>query len=255
MDDTTERSQSDRLLRQLTELQRFYGLLPMPPSDPFALFAWEVLSRRAQPAGRDAALAALRRAHVLTPAAVVRAPRAMLEAAIAPAGPSLELRLDALRAGAEVFRRHRTMAEAIRGPLLSARRSLKRLGQLGAAGAHRMLLFAGGLAIVPVDAHVQRVARRLGYRPADALAPILSGPIGAVGDRPLQRRPSAPSLRDTRRALGSLLGGDVDACRRAFVYLSHHAALTCTERDPHCRVCPLAAECPSAVDTSRHSEI
>jgi endonuclease III len=214
------------LLRQLAELQRFYGLLPMPPSDPFALFAWEVLSRNTQPAGRDAALAALRRAHVLTPDAIVRAPRATLEAAVTPAGSSVELRLDALRAGAEVFRRHRTLAGAIRGRLVSARRALKTLGPLDIAGAHRMLLFAGGRALVPVDARVERVALRLGYGGKD----------------------KGLAARSVRRALGSLLGGDVDACRRALVYLSHHASLTCTERDPHCRVCPLAPECPWTLD-------
>src|SRR5687767_999783 len=119
--DNPDRDTNSQLLRQLAELQRFYGLLPMPPSDPFALFAWEVLSKKSLPAGRDAALAALRRAHVLTPDAVVRAPRATLEAAVAPAGSSVELRLDALRAGAETFRRHRTLAKAIRGRLVTAR--------------------------------------------------------------------------------------------------------------------------------------
>jgi endonuclease III len=209
---------------QLADLKRFYGYLPHPPSDPFALFAWEVLSKKASPAGRDAALTALRRVHVLTPDAVTRAPRATLEAAVASAGPSVELRLDALRAGAEVFRRHRALPAAIRGPLAAARRSLRVLQQLDVAGAHRMLLFAGNHAIMPADAGVRRVTQRLGY--AD------SG--------------KAESARSVRRALGSLLGGDLDGCRSAYVYLSHHAALTCTEREPHCRVCPLAPECPEA---------
>jgi endonuclease III len=216
---------------QLAELQRFYGLLPLPPSDPFALFAWEVLSKKASPAGRDAAMAALRRVHVLTPDAVIRAPRATLEAAVALAGPSVELRLDALRAGAEVFRRHRALPGTIRGPLAAARRSLRVLTQLDVAGAHRMLLFAGDHAIVPVDAGVRRVAMRLGYgRPGKVL-----------------------SVRSVRRVLGSLLRGDLGACRRAFVYLSHHASLTCTERQPHCRVCPLAHKCVWALESAQRS--
>src|SRR5829696_1231158 len=115
--DNPDRSRRDRLWTQVVELQRFYGILPMPPGDPFALFAWEVLALKTWPAGRDAAFAALRRAHILTPDAVVRAPRAALEAAVAAAGPSRELRLDALRAGAEIFRRNRTLPAAIRGPL------------------------------------------------------------------------------------------------------------------------------------------
>ena len=216
-----------RLLRQVIELQAFYGLIPSPPTDPFALFVWETLARKSTPAGRDAALAALRRAHVLTPDAVLRAPRATLEAAVAPAGSSVDLRLDALRAGAEVFRRHRALPAAIRGPLTAARRSLRLLPQLDPAAAHRMLLFAGNHPVMPADARVQRVVLRLGYA-----AP-----------------PPAPARR-VRRAVASELRGDLDACRRAFVYLSHHASQTCTEREPHCRVCPLAGECPWALDNS-----
>ena len=221
--DNPDGSSKERLRAQIVELQRFYGLIPMPPGDPFALFAWEVLARKALPAGRDAALAALRKAHILTPDAVVRAPRAALETAVAAAGPSRELRLDALRAGAEVFRRNRTLPAAIRGPLSGARRSLRLLGQLDAAGAHRMLLFAGDHPVMPADPRVLRVAARLGYVSVEK-----------------------QSVRRARRQLGALLGADRDALRRAAVYLSHHGSLTCTEREPHCRVCPLALECPSA---------
>ena len=221
--DNPDRSLADRLQAQVIELQRFYGLLPMPPGDPFALFAWEVLARKALPAGRDAALATLRKAHILTPDAVVRAPRATLEAAIAAAGPSRELRLDALRAGAEVFRRNRLLPAAIRGPLSGARRSLRLLGQLDAAGAHRMLLFAGDHPIVPADPRVLRVAARLGYVSV-----------------------AKQAVRRARRQLGALLGTDRDVLRRAVVYLSHHGALTCSDREPHCRVCPLVRECPAS---------
>jgi endonuclease-3 len=231
--DISDNGPPGRLLRQVIELQAFYGLLASPPTDPFALLVWETLARKSTPAGRDAALAALRRAHVLTPDAVLRAPRATLEAAVAPAGSSVDLRLAALRAGAEVFRRHRALPAAIRGPLTAARRSLRLLPQLDPAAAHRMLLFAGNHPVVPADARVQRVVLRLGYE-------------------------APPPARRVRRAVASELRGDLDACRTAFVYLSHHAALTCTERDPHCRVCPLARDCPSALDTEqgrRQSEI
>jgi endonuclease III len=233
--DILEESASPRLSSQLADLQRFYGLLAPPPNDAYALFAWEVLSRQSLPAGRDAAMADLRRAHILTPDAVVRAPRAALEAAVAPAGSSVALRLDALKAGAEVFRRHRTLPVTIRGPLPNARRSLRLLPQLDPPGAHRMLLFAGDHPIVPVDARVLRVAARLGYAGSEK-----------------------PPFRRTRLTLGALLGGEREAFRRAFIYLSHHGSLTCTDRDPHCRVCPLAPECPEALGAlqrSRQSEL
>jgi endonuclease III len=149
---------------------------------------------------------------------------------VSPAGGSVELRIDALRAGAQVFQRHRALPEALRGSLAGARRSLTVLTQLDTAGAHRMLLFAGGHAVVPVDAGVRRVALRLGYG-----------------------HPKLLPARRVRRVLGSLLSGDLDACRRAFIYLSHHAALTCTEREPHCRICPLAPECPWSLESAQRS--
>ena len=96
----------------------------------------------------------------------------------------------------------------IRGPLPAARRALKPFPQLGEAGAHRMLLFAADHAILPVDARVSRVGRRLGY-----------------GDASDDFRKQARSVQE---ALTRELPPSVDAFRRAFSYLSHHGAATCT---------------------------
>jgi endonuclease III len=220
--DSNRRLRAVDLFQQITELKRFYGLVASPPADAFALFAWEVASLNAPPGGRDAAMAALRRFRALTPDAVRRAPRAALERAFSACGPSLDLRISAFLAGADVFRRLPRLVSALRGRLFSARRALRALPHLDPAGAHRMLLFAGGHAVMPVDSRVLRVAVRLGL---------------AADDR-------KPTQRSVRRALSSLLEGDVDAVRAAFVYLSHHGAVTCTTRDPHCGVCPLLRDCP-----------
>ena len=45
-------------------------------------------------------------------------------------------------------------------------------------------------------------------------------------------------------ALTRELPPSVDAFRRAFLYLSHHGAATCTESDPHCPICPVVKDCP-----------
>ena len=222
-EDINGRALADRVSRQLADLKRFYGPLPSPPAEPFALFAWEMLAVRSMPQGRDAALAALRRSRMLTPDSVTRAPRARLEAAVAPAGPSIELRIEALLAGAAVFRRYRHLATSPGGSLFAVLRAFRRLPRLDAAAAHRMLLFAAGQIVLPVDQRVHRVAVRLGYG---------AGPFG--------RR----SARSVRHVLTRWLGQDLDAYRRTFVYLEHHGAVTCTERDPHCAVCPLLDDCP-----------
>ena len=195
-------------------LQAFYGVLATPPSDPFTLFVWEVLSFHAAPRKRDAALAALKRIPALTPDSLSRAPKKKLEDSVALAGPYLEQRLRALHTGADIFRRAPRLPDTIRGPLAKARRALKELPQMGDGGAHRMLLFAADQLVMPVDLRVSRVARRLGY------------------DKPL------------RRTLSRELPLDPATFKRAFVYLEHHGTATCTEGDPHCAVCPLLQDCP-----------
>jgi endonuclease III len=209
----------------LRRLQHFYGLLPSPPRDPFALFVWEILSTHALPARREAALAALRRIPALTPDSLWRAPQAQLEAAVSLAGPYLEQRLSALRRGVQLFRRTPRLPDVIRGPLPAARRALKSLPQLGASGARRMLLLAADRAVLPVDARVQRVGSRLGF---------------GRGSTDLRT-----SARSVSRALTRELAGDLEGFRDAFLYLDHHAAATCTEVDPHCAICPLLRVCPA----------
>jgi endonuclease-3 len=205
-------------------LQKFYGVLPPPPRDPFTLFVWEVLSVHSTPRKRDAAMAALKRIPAMTPDSMARAPAKKLEESIRLAGPYSENRITALRTGVDLFRRTPALPSTIRGPLPAARRALKPFPQLGETGAHRMLLFAADQLILPVDARVSRVGRRLGY-----------------GEAAADFRRQSRSVQD---AFVRELEPSADAYRRAFLYLSHHGGATCTERDPHCSVCPLVEQCP-----------
>ena len=213
-----------RLEDLVRALQKFYGPLPQPPRDPFILFIWEVLAVHSTPRKRDAALAALKRIPALTPDSMWRAPQKKLEASVKLAGPYTENRLQALRTGVDIFRRSPGLTATIRGPLTAARRAIKPLPQLGEAGAHRMLLFAADHAVLPADARLTRVGRRLGYGEAHAEFRKLS--------------------RSVADAMARELPSSVDAYRRAFLYLSHHGGATCTEADPHCVVCPLLDDCP-----------
>ena len=217
-------------------LRKFYGALPKLPRDPFTLFVWEVLSAHSTPFKRDAALAALKRIPALTPDSMWRAPQKKLEESVKLAGPYTENRLQALRTGVDIFRRTPKLPALIRGPLMPARRALKPLPQLADAGAHRMLLFAADHAVLPADARVTRVGRRLGY-----------------GEAHTEFRKQSRSVQE---ALTRELPPEVEAFRRAFLYLSHHGGATCTEADPHCIVCPLLAECPDGQRrVARRSEI
>ena len=213
-----------RLDGLLDALRKFYGALPKPPRDPFTLFVWEVLSMHSTPQKRDAALGALKRIRALTPDSMWRAPQKKLEESVKLAGPYGEQRLRALRTGVDIFRRTPKLPSIIRGPVTSARRALKGLPQMGEGGAYRMLLFAADQPVLPIDARVSRVARRLGYGEA--------------------HKDFTKTARSVREAVAPELPPDIDAYRRAFLYLSHHGIATCTEGDPHCSVCPLLHDCP-----------
>ena len=208
----------------LNALQNFYGVLPSPPHDPFTLFVWEVLSVHSTPQKRDAALAALKRIPALTPDSMWRAPQKKLQESVMLAGPYSENRLRALRTGVEIFRRNPSLPKIVRGPLQAARRVLKGLPQMGEGGAYRMLLFAADHPILPVDLRVARTATRLGFGETQKDFP--------------------KTARAVREALAPQLGGSLGAFRRTFLYFSHHGGATCTERDPHCGVCPLLESCP-----------
>ena len=87
-----------------------------------------------------------------------------------------------------------------------------------------MLLFAADHPVLPVDAPVSRVARRLGYGQ--------------------QQTDFTKTARSVREAVAGELQHDVETFRRAFLYLSYHGSTTCTETEPHCTICPLLDDCP-----------
>lgn len=210
-----------RFDRLLARLQRFYGLLPQPPRDPFAFFVWETLSARTTPARRDRAFAALRRVPALTPDAVIRTPLPKLAEVIALAGPYMDERLAAIRAGAETFRRSAALRSLALQRLATARRAAAALPQMERVAARRFLLFTIGRVGLPPDPRLVRVGRRLGFGGDER---------GRRGDRAVVR------------AL-TMLAGQLDDCRRTYLYLAHHADATCTAA-PHCTVCPLRDDCP-----------
>jgi endonuclease III len=199
-------------------LERFYGPLPQPPSDPFALYVWEVMSLHTTAPRRDAAMSALRRIPALTPDAMGRAPRAGLEAAVALAGPHREERIRALVTGGDVFRRHRDLPERLRANLAAGSEALTLLPHLTSVSGQWILLLAGGHTKLPEDPHVSRVLSRLGTDIA---------------------------------ATEAEFGGVLSALQRAAMYLSHHGRATCVEADPFCHICPLKPECPMEMELHR----
>jgi endonuclease III len=86
------------------------------------------------------------------------------------------------------------------------------------------MLFASTHPVFPADAHLTRVALRLGYGT----------------HHPNLRK----QIRSVRRALNAHVSADLERRRHTVLYLSHHGHTTCIEHDPHCHVCPLLDGCP-----------
>jgi endonuclease III len=216
---------TSRLDAAVRKLRRRYGVLESPPAKPFELFVWEILSGHSMPSKRDAAFGALKRHRLLTPDAMWTASAKTLESSVALAGPFCGHRLLALRKGVEVFRRTPALGSALEGSVPAALRQLKPLPRMtGEGSAYRMLLFAGTQAVFPVDARVARVATRLGY--GETLGNF------------------SKTARSVRQALAAELPGSIAQYRRAYLYLEHHGAVTCTESDPRCDTCSLRTDCP-----------
>ena len=215
------------VLDLVASLERFYGPLPAPPANPFRCFVWEAVGTKTTPVRRDTAYSALRRIPALTPDAMFRAPRAKLVAAVALAGPYQEQRISALLSGVAQFRRHPDLPSVIQGPVRDARRAIQPLPRLADASVARFLLFGGNHAVMPVDRDLARLAVRLGLGTG-------TGTLDA-----------AAAMARVRHAIQRALPPDPAVFKRASLYLGHHAVQTCTD-DPHCVVCPLNEQCPSA---------
>jgi endonuclease III len=106
-------------------------------------------------------------------------------------------------------------------PLDEARAWLRSLPGVGPKTAACVLLFALGLPAMPVDTHVERVAKRLGLIPG---------------------KMTADRAHDALEALVP-----PDDYYRFHMLLIKHGRRTCSARNPACDRCPLAERCPSSL--------
>jgi len=114
---------------------------------------------------------------------------------------------------------HGSMQSILALPLEEARKTLVQMPGVGPKTADVVLLFSKGQPTIPVDTHVNRVSKRLGFAPAN-------GDYDAV-------RASLQSLYDPRDYLA------------VHVLLITHGRCYCKARRPLCEQCPVNIYCPS----------
>ena len=195
----------------------------LPPLDELIL---TILSQSTSDANRDRAYASLRH-RFPTWEEVLTARRGDLEKAIRVGGLSLtksaviqaalrRIVTDQGRLSLDVLRRM---------PAPEARRYLMSFKGVGQKTAACVLLFACGREIFPVDTHIHRVTRRLGWVPAKADAGRSHAILG--------------DLIPTGRFL------------TAHVNLITLGRRLCRPRAPDCPACPLRGSCPHAGRSTR----
>jgi endonuclease-3 len=114
---------------------------------------------------------------------------------------------------------HGTLEPVLSLPLEAARKALMQFPGVGPKTADVVLLFSARQPTIPVDTHVNRVAKRLGFAPAN-------GDYEAV-------RKSLESLYNPSDYLA------------VHVLLIAHGRVYCKARRPLCEQCPVNMHCPS----------
>jgi endonuclease-3 len=206
----------------LGRLRRRYGeLLPPRRSDPLEELVLTVLSQHTSGLNAERSFAGLRAAFP-TWDEVVRAPTRRVADAIRSGGladtkaPRIQAILREIRE-----RRGRFDLSYLRDlPDEEARSELVSLPGVGPKTAAVVLSFSLGRDSMPVDTHVHRVTRRLGWIPATASAEradrLLHGTI-------------PPGMRTELHVALIRLGREI-----------------CKAPTPRCRICPLKDVCPTA---------
>ncbi|MCW4047443.1 MAG: endonuclease III [Candidatus Bathyarchaeota archaeon] len=114
---------------------------------------------------------------------------------------------------------HGSLQPVLSLPLEEARKALMQLPGIGPKTADVVLLFSAKQPTIPVDTHVNRVAKRLGFAPPNGSYEVV--------------RESLQALYDTSDYL------------TVHVLLIAHGRRFCTARHPRCDECPVNMCCPT----------
>ncbi|HXY86881.1 MAG TPA: hypothetical protein VEG44_00410 [Candidatus Acidoferrales bacterium] len=117
----------------------------------------------------------------------------------------------------------------------AARTALLSLPGVGPKTADCILLFAAGHDVVPIDTHVERVARRLGFTEERAVRIGIDAHFGKT-------RGSDKAKQLVKEVLESVL----ESPGKSHLLLIQHGFEFCHAKRPNCFACPIREECNSA---------
>jgi endonuclease-3 len=188
--------------------------------DPFKTLIVTIISQNTADKNTARAFERLSKRFEIKPEALAKAENSQIEESLHVAGLYKNKAKTIKRVSTIIFEQfHGSVQPILSLPLEEARKTLMALPGIGPKTADVVLLFSAKQPTIPVDTHVNRVAKRLGFAPAN-------GDYDAVRNR-LQ------SLYNPRDYLA------------VHVLLIAHGRRYCKARRPLCEQCPVNMHCPS----------
>ncbi len=218
--------------RAITVLQILQQTFTMPKwtetnCDPFTTLIVTVISQNTADKNTARAFERLSKRFEIKPEALAKAEISQIEEALRVGG-LYRNKAKTIKAISRVIleKFHGSMQSILSLPFEEARKALMMLPGVGPKTADVVLLFSAKQPTIPVDTHVNRVAKRLGFAPAN-------GDYEAV-------RTALQSLYNPREYLA------------VHVLLIAHGRRYCKARRPLCEQCPVNIHCPSRGLWNKH---
>lgn len=194
--------------------------LVKPKNDPFETLIITIISQNTSDKNTERAFENLLKQFEITPQTLSKAETSKIEACL-HIGGLYRSKAKTIKTISKIIleKFDGSLKPILSLPLEEARKTLTELPGIGPKTADVVLLFSANQSTIPIDTHVDRVAKRLG------LAPV-NGDYEAV-------RLSLQSLFNQKDYL------DVH------LLLIGHGREYCKARNPHCHECPANIYCPS----------
>ena len=210
----------------LDKLEKFYGKQePCWPVDPYAFIVWWHCGYPASDAACRKGWEKLNSEVGIEPHNLLAASPRKLASALKSGGMVPELRALRLKETAMRLKDEFSgdLRAALAGPLLKARKTLKKFPGIADPGADRILLFAGIAPIAAVPSNCTQVLVR-----------VLRGQ---------EHENYAVNYREAQQAIVAEVPETFDARTRAYLLLKHHGQEICKRTKPMCEKCPVSLYC------------
>jgi endonuclease-3 len=194
--------------------------LVKPKVDPFETLVVTIISQNTADTNTARAFEALSKYFEITPQALANGEKAKIEACLHVAG-LYQAKAKAIQTASKIIieKFGGSLEPVLCLPLDEGRRTLMELPGVGPKTADVVLLFSANQPTIPVDTHVNRVSKRLGFAPAN-------GDYEAV-------RLSLQSIFEPKDYLS------------VHLLLISHGRKYCKAGRPRCHECPIHDYCPS----------